>query len=314
MPKSKVFRRKLLVKKVVTIIILTLVFLSACSKSTNNKQVSLALEPVDQLPPESTEILRVAVAAVISPQGTTLSYSPLVDYLGQRFDKPVTLVQRQTYAEVNEMIRTGQVDLAFICTGAYVQGGEELGAELLVAPQVDGETVYYSYIIVPADSDIQNFADLRGRTFAFTDPLSNTGKLSTVHLLWQQDETPESYFAETIYTFSHDNSIRAVADGFVDGASVDSLVYDYLLQREPALSSQIRVINSSVPYGIPPVVIPATADQQLKDAARQVLLSMHQDTAGKAVLDSLGIEQFVPVDDSAYNSVREMLADLDQIP
>jgi phosphonate transport system substrate-binding protein len=110
-----------------------------------------------------------------------------------------------------------------------VQGGTELGVDLLAAPQVGGETVYYSYIIVPADSDIQSFADFRGRSFAFTDPLSKTGKLSTVHLLWQQDETPESYFAETFYTFSHDNSIRAVADGLVDGAAVDSLVYDYLI-------------------------------------------------------------------------------------
>jgi phosphate/phosphite/phosphonate ABC transporter binding protein len=258
--------------------------------------------------------LRIAVAAVISPQGTTLSYSPLLEYLGQRLEQPVTLVQRQTYAEVNDLIRTGEVDLAFICTGAYVQGGTELGAELLAAPQVGGETVYYSYIIVSADSDIQSIADFRGRSFAFTDPLSNTGKLSAVHLLWQQGETPESYFAETIYTFSHDNSIRAVADGLVDGAAVDSLVYDYLIQREPDLSNQIRVVETSVPYGIPPVVIPATADEALKDQARQALLTLHQDATGKAILETLGIDRFVSVDDAAYDSVREMLADLEQIP
>jgi phosphonate transport system substrate-binding protein len=238
----------------------------------------------------------------------------LLEYLGQRLDQPVTLVQRQTYAEVNDLIRTGEVDLAFICTGAYVQGGPELGAELLAAPQVGGETVYYSYIIVPADSDIQNFADLRGRSFAFTDPLSNTGKLSTVHLLWQQDETPENYFAETIYTFSHDNSIRAVADGLVDGAAVDSLVYDYLIQREPDLSNQIRVVEKSIPYGIPPVVIPATADEAFKDKARQALLTMHLDATGKAILETLGIDRFVSGDVAAYDSVREMLADLEQIP
>lgn len=42
--------------------------------------------------------------------------------------------------------------------------------ELLVAPEVRGETVYYSYIIVPSDSPAQRFADLRGLTFGFTDP------------------------------------------------------------------------------------------------------------------------------------------------
>lgn len=159
-----------------------------------------------------------------------------------------------------------------------------------------------------------NFADLRGRTFAFTDPLSNTGKLSTTHLLWQQDETPEDYFSETIYTFSHDNSIRAVVDGFVDGASVDSLVYDYLLQREPELADRIRVINRSVPYGIPPIVVPLTADTIFKEQARKAIQTMHQDVKGREILNNLGIERFVPVADSAYDSVREMLRDLEQIP
>lgn len=301
-------------KNAAFLFIFLLAFLTACSEPTTYQQVSLSLEPTEHMPTVPSDILQIAVAAVMSPQGTTLSYTPLLEYLGQQLNQPITLVQRQTYAEINDLIRTGEVDLAFICTGAYVQGESDLDVELLAAPQVNGETVYYSYIIVPADSDAQSFADLRGGSFAFTDPLSNTGELSTVHLLWQQDETPESYFAETIYTFSHDNSILAVADGFVDGASVDSLVYDYLLQRQPSLSNQIRVIQKSVPYGIPPVVIPAAADQQLKDEARRVLLTMHQNGIGKAILDTLGIEQFVPVDDSAYNSVREMLADLDQIP
>lgn len=259
-------------------------------------------------------MLRVAVAAVISPEGTTLSYSPLLDFLEKHLNQPVTLIQRQTYAEVNSLLQSGEVDLAFICTGAYVQGGEELNVELLAAPQVNGETVYYSYIIVPSASNIKNFADLRGKSFAFTDPLSNTGKLATLHLLWQQNETPENYFYETIYTFSHDNSIRAVADGLVDGASVDSLVYDHLIEREPELAEQIRLIKRSVPYGIPPVVVPSNADEAFKEEVRQVLFTMQEDVSGRKILNSLGIDRFVPVDDSTYDSVRDMLTDLEQIP
>lgn len=298
-------------KTIASALIVLLLVLTACGEASDYQEVSLALQPVDQLPSLPGESLQVAVAAVISPQGTILSYTPLLEYLGQHLNQPVTLLQRQTYDEVNGLIRSGKVDLAFICTGAYVQGGEELGAELLVVPQVGGETVYYSYIIVAADSGIQHFADLRGHTFAFTDPLSNTGRLSAVHRLWQQDETPESFFSETIYTFSHDNSIRAVSDGLVDGAAVDSLVYDYLIQREPSLAQKVRIVEQSVPYGIPPVVVPKGADDAFKEEAFRVLTNMHQDAVGRAILTALGIERFVSVDDAVYNSVREMLADLE---
>ncbi len=94
--------------------------------------------------------LRVAFAAVISPRGTVEGYQPLVDYLAERLDRPVELVQRRTYAEVNDLVRRGEVDLAFVCTSAYVIGHREFGMQLLAAPRVNGETVYHSYLIVPS--------------------------------------------------------------------------------------------------------------------------------------------------------------------
>ncbi|MER3513532.1 MAG: hypothetical protein C4310_03325, partial [Chloroflexota bacterium] len=49
--------------------------------------------------------LRVAVAAVIFPKATLNAYKPLLDVLGRQLDRPVRLIQRSTYAEINELIR-----------------------------------------------------------------------------------------------------------------------------------------------------------------------------------------------------------------
>lgn len=286
-----------------------LLLLAGCGSPTRYPHVSLAEVPpaATSTPPGSQAPLRVAVAAVISPKGTIKSYSLFLDYLAQQIGRPVELVQRQTYAEVNNLVRDGGVDLALVCTGAYVRGHRDFGMELLVAPQVAGETVYYSYIIVPARSPAQGLTDLRGKTFAFTDPLSNSGWLMPVYLLWQIGETAEHFFEQTIYTYSHDNSIRAVAEGLVDGAAVDSLVYDYTLRRDPTLADRVRVIGRSEPCGMPPVVVPPGLDAAQKAALRDVLLTMHQDPDGRAALDELLIERFVQIDDQAYDSVREAL-------
>jgi phosphonate transport system substrate-binding protein len=235
-------------------------------------------------------------------------------YLGQRTGQPVELVQRQTYAEVNDLLRDGGVDLALVCTGAYIQGHRDFGMELLAVPEVDGKMVYYSYIIVPADSTAQSLADLQGKTFAFTDPMSNSGHLMPVHMLWQMGETPAGFFERTIYTYSHDNSMQAVADGLVDGAGVDSLVYDYAVSREQSLADRVRVIARSEACGMPPVVVPPGLDAGLKETLRDGLLAMHQDEVGKAVLSELMIDRFVTTDDSAYDSVREALEQVGGLP
>jgi len=252
--------------------------------------------------------LRVAVAPVISPKATFDTYSPLLDYLAQRLDRPVELRQRSTYAEINELLRTGQADVGFVCSGAFVEGEREGYLELLVMPEIGGKTTYHALIIVPADSPYYSFEDLRGRRFAFTDPLSQSGHLYVQYRLALMGETPESFFNETFYTYSHDNSIRAVAQGIADGATVDSLVFDALVRSDPELGKRLRVIERSQPFGIPPVVVHPNLDPALKAAVRQALLEMHQDPRGRQALAVLGVDRFVPPDPAAYAAVREIAA------
>ena len=128
-----------------------------------------------------------------------------------------------------------------------------------------------------------------------------------VDMLRQAGETPESFFKHTIYTYSHDNSIAAVADGLVDGAAVDSLVYDFAVKDDPTLADRTRVIVRSDASAIPPVVVHPDLDTTQKAALRDMLLTMHQNEAGRDVLASLMIDQFVVIGDSAYDSVRRAL-------
>ena len=251
--------------------------------------------------------LRLAVAAIISPQGTAESYQVLADYLEDALERPVELIQRRTYAEVNELVADGQIDVAFVCTSAYIDGHDRFGMELLVAPEIDGETVYYSELIVPIDSEATSIADLAGKRFAFTDPMSFSGRVHPTHLLRQLNAEPETFFGDTFFTYSHDRAIEAVANGVADGAAVDSLVLDYAFQRDPNLLGQLKVIGRSQPFGIPPVVVPPDLAPKQKRFLQETLLSMHENPHGRAILKELGIDRFVPIDDGAYAEVRGLI-------
>jgi ABC-type phosphate/phosphonate transport system substrate-binding protein len=107
----------------------------------------------------------------------------------------------------------------------------------------------------------------------FTDPLSLSGHHYPVAVLAKQDLRAESFFGRVLYTYSHPGSIRAVLDGIVDAAAVDSLVYAGELRRQPDLARQLRVIHRSPPLGISPVVVPRSAHPKLVNALRAALLA-----------------------------------------
>ncbi len=295
---------------------LLLALTTSCGDGSLRQAPFVRLNVLSPLPNADPQIapLRVAVSAIISPRRTVASYQPLLDYLERRLDRPVQLVQRRTYAEVNDLIRRNEVDMAFICTRAYVQGRRAFGMELLAIPVVNGQTVYYSTIIVRADHPAQRFEDLRGAIFAFTDPLSTTGYLYPSVLLKRMGESAESFFQRTFFTYSHDHAIYAVAEGVADAAAVDSPVLDYAVQLDPTLNDRLRVLGKSSAFGIPPVVVGPGVRPQTKALLREALFAMADDVEGRQALHSLGVDRFLPGRDQDYESVRALEWELERQP
>lgn len=295
---------------VLLIVVLT-GWLAACGLGAAQTQSPVAYvdlsvrQPLPTLQQDVTP-LRVAVASVVSPKGTVQSYNALLEYLAARFNRPVELVQRRTYAETNQLIAEGLVDVAFVCTSAYLEGSQSFGMQLLAAPQVAGKTVYYSLLLVQAGSTAQSIADLHNGVFAFTDPMSLSGRVYPTLLVRQLGYEPQTFFSRYFFTYNHDEAIRAVASGLADGAAVDSLVYDFAVQRDPALASQVRVIHRSPPFGIPPVVVSPLVNADLKNELQKVLLNMALDEKGQQALAEIGVERFVQIDPSAYDSAGRL--------
>jgi len=259
--------------------------------------------------PESTQ-LKVAVAAIISPKETFVYYRQLLDYIGKKMGREIRFIQRKTYEEINELLAKGQIDLAFICSGPYVVGKEKYGFQLVATPEVQNSHFYHSYLIVNKTSAFRTLEDLRGRVFAFSDPDSNTGKLVPTYWLSQLGERPETFFTKTIYTYSHDNSILAVAKALVDGAAVDGLIWEYYHRKNPIFTSKTRIIRKSEPYGIPPMVASNAIPPELMTKIRKLLFSMHKDPEGQAILKELMIDKFIVPKDKWYDSIRKINLEL----
>ena len=254
--------------------------------------------------------LRLAVSSVLSPKDSIIYYRQIADYISRCLDRPVVLIQRQSYAEVSVLLAKGGADLAFFSSGAYASLTGQNELELLVMQQRHGVPYYHGYIIVPRNSVAENLADLRGKTFALSDPLSYSGYIALAHMLEKMHQTPDSFFQSYLFTYSHDKSLRAVANNVVAGAIVNSLVYDYTQLRSPELIDAVKIIGKSAPAGTEPVVVRRGLSGEQKNALRQVFLTMHADEATAVALGGLQIDRFLLPQPELYDSIRQMLQEL----
>jgi len=87
---------------------------------------------------------------------------------------------------------------------------------------------------------------------------------------------------------------------------VDGLIYDYIAKFSPERTANLKIIEKSEEFGIPPIVIPKGIDKNFKSQLKSILLSMNKDPEGKKILDHLMIDKFAEGKDYNYNSVRAM--------
>jgi phosphonate transport system substrate-binding protein len=193
--------------------------------------------------------------------------------------------------------------MALVCTLSYLRGKKEFGLELLAAPVVKGNIHYRSHVVVPVDSTAKNLLDLKGKLFASADILSTSGWLYPAVWLKKRGKDPLRFFKKHVLTGSHDRSILTVANRNVDGAAVDSIVYDQMPEN---IKKQVRIIDTSPTFGMPPLVTPKQLNPKLRERLLNALLAAHNDPRGKAILSALEIDRFEVVQNYLYDSVQKL--------
>jgi phosphonate transport system substrate-binding protein len=237
-------------------------------------------------------------------------YRFVTDHVGERLGCRTELTVGYSF----DQFASDQADVGFICGLPYVQLARQPRppVELLAAPVLQGERyrskpIYFSDVIVHADSPYRSFSDLRGRSWAYNDLDSHSGYNVTRCHLVRMGET-SSFFGSVVEAGSHQRSIRMVCSGEVDAAAIDSQVLAIELRDHPNLREKLKVIDALGPAGIQPVVAASRLPGDLKTGVRAVLLAMGDDPVARARLAHGFVERFVPVGDENYDDVRAMLA------
>lgn len=252
---------------------------------------------------------RLRFASFLAPNMFPV-YRFIADYVGDRLGIQTDLATGLSF----DQFAAGTVDAGFICGLPYVRltrqtpaSVEAIAAPVLLGERYQGRPIYFSDVIVRRDRPFRSFVDLRGCTWSYNDPESQSGYGITRYWLVRMGETA-GFFGKVVEAGFHQRSIRLVCSGEADASAIDSQVLAIELREHPDLASQLKVIDSLGPSTIQPVVAATSLPDTLKSDLAAALVEMEHDPAAREHLAWGCVASFARVDDRAYNDIREMLA------
>ena len=236
-------------------------------------------------------------------------YELVTEEVGRRLSLPTELVVETSY----ESCEKDMNEVCFVCSLPYVafeRRGLDLAvpvaAPVLKGARYGGRPIYFSDVIVHRDSPFRSFLDLRGRSWAYNEPLSHSGYGITRYHLVRLGET-NGFFGKVVEAGFHQEAIRMVAQGEVDGSAIDSQVLGVELRDNPDLAEQVRIVEALGPSTIQPVAVSRRVPEDLREAIRDVLVTMAEDPRVRQRLALGLVERFVAVDAASYNDIRMMV-------
>jgi phosphonate transport system substrate-binding protein len=250
------------------------------------------------------EKLTIGLIPTESSSHATERWDDVLAYLSKKLGVPVEAKVATDYNGVITAMQFKHIDLAYFGPKSYVEAAARANAEAFALElNEEGQPGYHSLIVARKGTGLKTMADLKGKTWAFTDPNSTSGMLvPTVYFVKELKLEPEKYFSKVSYSGSHEASALAVKAGRVDAAAVA----DIDLERGVGklwTKDEFEVIWTSKLLPASPMAWRKDLPDSLKKAIREAFLAYdHADG-----LKKLKIKGYAATTDATYDPIREQI-------
>jgi ABC-type phosphate/phosphonate transport system substrate-binding protein len=163
--------------------------------------------------------------------------------------------------------------------------------------------MYRSAVIVRAGDGASSLADLRGRRCAVNDPASNSGMNLLRAAVAPLARGATRFFGGVVMTGGHVGSMRAVAEGRADVASIDCVTWAHVVTLRPAAAAGLRVLAWTEASPGLPLITSRHIDAATRSALLRALDDVARDPALAPVRDALRLEGFERLTFEDYGSV-----------
>lgn len=231
----------------------------------------------------------------------------IIEYLQKEMGIAVKGYVTQDHAAAVEALRNGEADISFMGGLPYVLAHEIIGAEVILSEVYRGSPTYSARIFVLKDSGIEKVEDLKGKSIAFADPISESGFIYPLEImveagLLKRGDDPKVVFSDVYFAGGYQQAIQALANGLVDAAGVSQFA-DLLLTPEQL--PKITWIAESKPIPSHLVCVRKGLDKERVDAFKQAMLKLNQPENKHLLKYVYSPDGYIEASHSDYKSVEE---------
>jgi phosphonate transport system substrate-binding protein len=330
----------------VSLMVATVMLLTACGPAATAVPPTTAPTTVPTpIPPICTKLADAPAAPAAGQLGAsdtpiTMAFVPsgesgviatastaIADCLNQMTGLSYTVQTGTSYAAAIEAMGAGKAQVGFLNTFSILIAEAKYGVIPVLINLRNYQTndldpdkalgsklepFYKAQFITTATSGIKTYADLKGKTFCFVDPLSTSGYIVPRIILAANGVNPDTAFASTVNAGSHQNVAAAVYKGDCDaGVTFINVLTDAGLNTTyPDIQTKLVVFADSDRIPNDGVQYIKTLDPKLQAITTEALLAMAADPGGKAVLAKLyTINAFQKLDSTStyYSDFNKVL-------
>jgi len=291
-------------KPIAVLVLIAIVLISGCSKQTTTQA---AKPPLGS--PQNP--IKMALVPSLDTRKLIASGEKLAELLRKYTGLTFEVTVPTSYAAVVSAMGAGKVDVGWLSPLPYVIAHDQYGVQVVLRTIRDNSDKYWSFIIARTDTGINKLEDLKGKRFAYGDPVSTSGCLYARELIRSKGYDPDKFFSQVIYAGAHDKVVMAVYNKQVDGGAIyGGVVSDAREKVADTIKDVMRktkVIAKSAPIPNDTVSVRKGFPQKLTKKLVEGLMKVAKSDEGRvAIMTLYGIDGFVPAKDSDYDTVRKV--------
>ncbi|MDP2212379.1 phosphate/phosphite/phosphonate ABC transporter substrate-binding protein [Phenylobacterium sp.] len=212
-------------------------------------------------------------------------------YIGKATGLPVKLYESSDFNGSIQALSSGQVDIATIAGGGYANVDAQIGdlaQPILTVRQAEGDTGYYSGLLVMADSPYRSIQDLKGKTLGYVDFNSTSGYLFPRKMMRDQGIDPDTFFGRSSFAGGHTQAVMALDNGQFDATIIQAGGGDpehgfttgahFTMARRGVVDlDDFRIIWTAGPIPNSAIVVRTDRPQPFIDAVRGAMAALPYD-------------------------------------
>ncbi len=219
---------------------------------------------------------------------------------------PLEVIEHAAPAPLDDLWARLDMGCVLMCGWPYAMADPRprlIAVPVPSPPRYGGKPVYFTDLVVRADSAYRNVPDTFGGRLAWTLGTSHSGYNALRHhlLRYRTNERPALYRKTVGPLVSPVRALQAVVDGAADIAPLDSLCLDLLRRHAPERAAAVRVIETTEPAPFPPLVASPGADPEECARLQQALLCAHADATLRPALEDALIRGFAAAAPEVYD-------------